>query len=125
MESQIDIMAAAAKMDPVEFRLRNTTDPRMRSVIQAAAKASGWKSGAGPTGQGRAIACGIDAGTYVANVAEVSVDRDKGTVRVDRVVVAQDMGIVVNPDGATMQVEGCVTMGLGYVLSEELRFRCG
>ena len=124
-ESQIDVMAAAAKMDPVEFRLRNTTDPRMRRVIQTAAEKSGWKPGAGPTGRGRAIACGIDAGTYVANVAEVSVDRAKGTVKVERVVVAQDMGLVVNPEGATMQVEGCVTMGLGYVLSEELQFRGG
>ena len=52
-------------------------------------------------------------------------DRASGAVRVERVVCAQDMGIVVNPDGATMQVEGCITMGLGYVLTEELRFRGG
>jgi len=58
-------------------------------------------------------------------VAEVEVDRARGTVKVDRVVCAQDMGVVVNPDGATMQVEGCITMGLGYVLSEELRFSGG
>jgi CO/xanthine dehydrogenase Mo-binding subunit len=58
-------------------------------------------------------------------VAEVKVDRERGTVRVERVVCAQDMGIVVNPDGATMQMEGCITMGLGYVLSEELRFSGG
>jgi CO/xanthine dehydrogenase Mo-binding subunit len=61
----------------------------------------------------------------VALVAEVEVERAKGTVKVKRVVCAQDMGVVVNPEGATMQAEGCVTMGLGYVLSEELRFRGG
>ena len=58
-------------------------------------------------------------------MAEVKVDRERGTVQVERVVCAQDMGMVVNPDGATMQIEGCITMGLGYVLTEELRFKGG
>jgi isoquinoline 1-oxidoreductase len=58
-------------------------------------------------------------------MAEVKVDRGSGAVKVIRVVVAQDMGIVINPEGATMQIEGCVTMGLGYTLSEDLRFRGG
>ena len=73
-------------------------------------------------GRGRGMACGIDAETYVALVAEVTVDDATGVVTVDRVVCAQDMGIVVNPDGARMQMEGCIAMGLGYVFSEELRF---
>lgn len=124
-ESQVDIMAAAAGIDPLEFRLKNTSDPRMRSVLEAAAKQFGWKPGAGATGQGRAVACGIDAGTYVALMASVKVDKATGNVTVDRVVCAQDMGIVVNPDGARMQMEGCVTMGLGYVFTEELRFKGG
>jgi isoquinoline 1-oxidoreductase len=124
-ESQIDIMAAALGIDPLEFRLRNTKDPRMRSVLQAAADAYGWKAAAAPSGKGRAIACGIDAGTYVALIADVKVDRATGNVKVDRVVCAQDMGIVVNPDGARMQMEGCITMGLGYPLAEELRFKGG
>ena len=71
------------------------------------------------------MACGIDAGTYVATMAEVKVDPATGQVNVTRVVCAQDMGIVVNPEGAKMQVEGGITMGLGYTLSEELRFRGG
>ncbi|MCM2314232.1 MAG: molybdopterin-dependent oxidoreductase [Thermoanaerobaculia bacterium] len=124
-ESQIDVMAAAAGIDPLEFRLRNTKDERMRRVLKAAAGAAGWKAAPGPSGQGRAIACGIDAGTYAALVAFVKVDEATGTVKVERVVCAQDMGVVVNPDGATMQVEGCITMGLGYVFSEELRFEGG
>jgi isoquinoline 1-oxidoreductase len=77
------------------------------------------------TGRGRGLACGIDAGTYVAHVAEVTVDRATGAVKVERVVCAQEMGIVVNPDGAKMQMEGCVTMGLGYALTEEVRFEGG
>lgn len=124
-ESQVDVMAAAARIDPLEFRLRNTSDPRMRSVLQAAAAAFGWSPAPGPSGKGRAIACGIDAGTYVAVCAQVTVDRKTGAVKVDRLVGAQDMGVVVNPDGAKMQMEGCMTMGLGYALSEEIRFSGG
>jgi isoquinoline 1-oxidoreductase len=127
VESQIDQMAAAAGIDPLEFRLQNTRDPRMRRVLQAAAEAFGWKSAKAPagvgSGKGRGIACGIDAGTYAALMVEVAVDAATGGIRVQRVVAAQDMGIVVNPEGARMQMEGCITMGLGYVLSEEVRFQ--
>ncbi len=126
-ESQIDIMAAAAGIDPLELRLRNTTDARMRAVLEAAAKAYGWKPGVAPhrNGRGRGLACGIDAGSYVALIADVAVDRATGAVRVERVVAAQEMGVVVNPTGAVMQMEGCITQGLGYALTEELRFRGG
>lgn len=124
-ESQIDIMAAAAKIDPLEFRLRNASDPRLVRVLRAAADAFGWKPAAGPSGQGRAIACSIDAGTYCALAAEVAVDRATGAITVKRIVAAQDMGLVINPEGAKMQMEGCITMGLGYALSEELNFRGG
>ncbi|HEX9163066.1 MAG TPA: molybdopterin cofactor-binding domain-containing protein, partial [Thermoanaerobaculia bacterium] len=118
-ESQVDVMAAAAKADPLEFRLRNTSDERARRVLKAAAEAFGWKAAPGPSGQGRGIAVGIDSGTYCALAAEVAVDKKTGAIRVKRVVAAQDMGLVINPDGAKMQMEGCITMGLGYVLSEE------
>lgn len=124
-ESHVDVMAAAAKVDPLEFRLNNLTDKRAISVLKAAADKLGWKPGAGATGQGRGIAVGIDSGTYCAIAAEVAVDKKTGDIRVKRVVAAQDMGQVINPDGAKMQMEGCVTMGLGYVLSEELRFNGG
>jgi len=124
-ESQIDVMAAAAGIDPLDFRLRHISDERMRRVLEAAAERFGWKPAAGPSGRGRGVACGIDAGTYAALMADVEVDRKTGRVRVVRVVAAQDMGIVVNPEGARMQMEGCVTMGLGYVFTEELRFSGG
>ncbi|HEV2718910.1 MAG TPA: molybdopterin cofactor-binding domain-containing protein [Thermoanaerobaculia bacterium] len=124
-ESQIDIMAAKAKIDPLAFRLKNATDARLRRVLTTAADAFGWKPGAGPTGQGRAIAASVDAGSYCAIAAEVAVDKKSGAIQVKRVVAAQDMGVVINPMGAKMQMEGCITMGLGYVLSEELRFKGG
>jgi isoquinoline 1-oxidoreductase len=125
IESQVDAMASAAKQDPLAFRLRHLTDPRMRRVLQAAAGAFGWTPNIAPSRRGFGVACNIDAGTYVATMAEVKVDASSGHVQVIRVVCAQDMGIVVNPDGAKMQMEGGITMGLGYSLSEELRFRGG
>ena len=124
-ESQIDIMAAQARTDPLQFRLNNTSDPRMQRVLRAAAERFGWQAGPAPSGRGCGIACGIDAGTYVALCVEVAVDKATGGVRVKRMVCGQDMGQVINPDGARMQMEGCVTMGLGYALSETLRFRGG
>lgn len=126
-EQQIDIMAAAAGVDPLEFRVRNTRDERMLAVLRAAAEAYGWQRQVAPRrgGRGRGLACGIDAEAYVALIADVTVDESTGAITVDRVVCAQDMGVVVNPDGARMQMEGCITMGLGYALSEEVRFEGG
>ena len=124
-ESQVDIMAAAAGMDPVEFRMKNLTDEKMRRVLQAAVDKFNWKPAKAPSGRGYGVACGIDAGTSVASMAEVDVDRESGEVKVKRVVCAQDMGLVINPQGATIQMEGCITMGLGYALSEDLHFRGG
>lgn len=126
-EQQVDAMAVAAGQDALAFRLRNTTDPRMRSVLEAVGRAAGWTPGVAPrrAGTGRGLACGIDAGSHVALVADVTVDRATGTVRVNRVVCAQEMGVVVNPDGARMQMEGCIAMGLGYALAEEVRFANG
>jgi nicotinate dehydrogenase subunit B len=122
-ESQIDIMAAKMKMDPLEFRLKNTSDPRMRRVLEVVAQRFGYKSVASPSGRGYGIACGIDAGAYVAEMAEVKVDR--GNVKVKRIFAAQDMGIVITPEGARMQMEGCIMMGLGYALSEDISFKGG
>jgi isoquinoline 1-oxidoreductase len=124
-ESHIDVMAAKAGVDPVEFRLNNLTDARMRRVLQAAAKAFGWTPKPGPSGRGVGVACSSDAGTYCANMAEVKVDKATGRIQVVRLVSAQDMGVVVNPEGAKQQMEGCLTMGLGYSLAEEVHFKNG
>ncbi len=126
-ESQVDIMAAAAGLDPVELRMRNMSDERMRRVLQSAAKQFGWAPRPAPAGKGRGrgVACGVDAGSYTALMAEATVDRETGAIHVERVVAAQDMGMVVNPEGARMQMEGSITQGLGYTLAEELRFSGG
>jgi CO/xanthine dehydrogenase Mo-binding subunit len=138
-EAHIDALAAKAGQDPVAFRLAHLTgDARVKRVLEAAAAKFGWtprgpRAPAGSGGPGRGadgwrghgVACGVDAGTVVAAMAEVAVDPATGHVQVLRVVVAQEMGTVINPAGAILQVEGCVTMGLGYALTEEVRFKGG
>ena len=124
-ESQIDIMAAKAGLDPLEFRRRHLKNDTITRVLEAAAQKFGWSRYSRKEGLGRGIACGIDAGTWVATIAEVEVDRASGDVDVKRVVCAQDMGLCVNPEGAAIQMEGCITMGLGYALTEEIYFKGG
>ncbi len=122
-ESQIDIMAAKARIDPVEFRMMNLSDLRMKRIIKAAADTFGWKPAKAPSGRGFGAACADYLGTYVATMAEVTVDKATGEVQVKRVVCAQDMGVAVNPEGAKLQIEGCITQGLGYCLTEEVHFK--
>jgi len=124
-ESHIDILAAAAGMDPLEFRLKNLKDARMIRVLKAAGEKFGWTPAKAPSGRGYGIACGIDSGTYVAHMSEVEVNRKTGHVQVKRAVCAQDMGLSINPEGATIQMEGCITMGLGYALAEDIHFKGG
>ena len=124
-ESHIDILAVQAGIDPVEFRLRNLTDTKMRQVLETTANRFGWLEAGAPSGRGQGIALGIDAGTYVGLAAEVDVDRATGKVTVKRLVCAQNMGLAINPEGATIQMEGCLTMGLGYALAEQVRFSGG
>lgn len=123
-ESHIDIMAAKLKMDPLEFRLKNTSDKRVRAVLEAAAERFGYKPAPAPSGRGIGIAVGLDAETFVAEIVEIAVDKSYN-VTVKRVVAAQDMGVVINPEGAKMQMEGCIMMALGYSLTEQLRFKGG
>jgi len=124
-EVQIDIMAKAAGIDPLEFRLKNLKDEKMIACLKAVADKFGYVAGKTPSGRGIGIAIGTDAGTWVAHMAEVKVDKKTGHVQVLRIACAQDMGLCVNPEGATIQMEGCITMGLGYTLSEELLFEGG
>jgi nicotinate dehydrogenase subunit B len=124
-EIQIDVMAAAAGIDPLEFRLKNLKDEKMIEVLKKAADMFGYKPGKGKDGRGVGMAIGTDVGALVAQFAEIEVDKKTGKVKVLRVVCAQDMGLCVNPLGATMQMEGCITMGLGYTLTEELNYEGG
>jgi CO/xanthine dehydrogenase Mo-binding subunit len=121
----LNLMAAAADRDPLEFRLYHLKDRRMRSVLEAVAQKFGYSQAKPPSGRGIGIACGIDAETYVAAMAEVVVDEGSGYIQVKRLACAQEMGQVVNPQGATIQMEGCLTMGLGYALAEEMHFDNG
>jgi CO/xanthine dehydrogenase Mo-binding subunit len=118
-------MATKAGMDPLEFRIKNLSDQKMLHVLRTAADKFGWKPAKAPSGRGFGIACGVDAGTYVAAMAEVEVEKATGAVTVKRVVAVQDMGLAVNPEGAAIQMEGSVTMGLGYALKEQVRFKGG
>jgi isoquinoline 1-oxidoreductase len=122
-ESQIDIMAAAAGVDPLEFRLSHLEDnPRMSNVLKQGAKRFGWTPAKGPSGRGFGMAAGVDVGTDVVVFVEVEVDKSTGHVQVKRALSCQDMGVVVNPQGAILQAEGCMFMGLGYALREEIQF---
>jgi CO/xanthine dehydrogenase Mo-binding subunit len=124
-ESHMDLMASAAKADPLAFRMAHLKNPRMRRVLEEVARSFGWRDFPRKPGRGKGIACVDYLGTYVAVAAEIEVDPKKGDVQVRRLVCAQDMGQVVNPEGARMQIEGCLMMGLGYALSEEVHFRGG
>ena len=124
-ESHIDIMAHSIGMDPLEFRLKNMNDKRAIRSLKLAAEKFGWADWKPEKGKGRGIAVGTDAGTLVTIIAEVKVNAETGEVKVIRAVVGQDMGQVINPQGTAIQAEGCVNMGLGYSLSEDVEFDWG
>jgi CO/xanthine dehydrogenase Mo-binding subunit len=125
LESFVDELAAAAGADPVEFRLRHTTDPRARAVIEAAARRAGWKAGQagdGTRGRGFGFAQYKNLACYCATAADVEVDRKTGQVRVTRVVAAVDAGQIVNPDGVVNQIEGGIVQSVSWTLLEAIRF---
>ncbi len=128
IESFMDDLAHRAGADPLAFRLAHLDDSeagrRMAGVLQAAAEAAGYGQPLSPD-RALGIACAEDYGTAVAEVAEVSVDRTTGRLQVHRVVAAMDPGLVINPDGATAQVQGAINMGLSATLLEEVRLRDG
>lgn len=121
-EMHMDAIARALNVDAVEFRLQHLKDERMRAVLVAVAKKSGWPR---PSGPGRAIgvACGTEKGSYVATAAEVS--RTENGFTVERLVVAFECGAIVNPDGLLNQVEGSIVQGLGGALFERIEFSGG
>jgi isoquinoline 1-oxidoreductase beta subunit len=128
LESFIDELAHTAGADPLEFRLAHLPGDdwgrRMRAALEAAAERAGWQ-GALPEGQARGIACAGDGGTLVAEIAEISLDRDTGQIRVHRVVAAVDCGLVITPDGAMAQTEGAIVMGVSAALLEEILVKDG
>ena len=129
-ESMLDEVAAAVKADPVAYRLKHLSDPRLIDVVNAAAKAAKWEARPSPkpairkTGiaTGRGVACVLYEGNngYCALVADVEVNQDTGKVTVKRFVAAQDCGPITNPDGLKNQLEGGVMQGMSRALSEEV-----
>jgi isoquinoline 1-oxidoreductase len=125
MESHTDMLALAAGMDPLSFRLNNLTDQRLIRVLKLAVDESGHNFKSSPDGVGYGISCTNYLNTCVATIAKVEVDRSNGQVKVEHVVSAQDMGEIINPQGAKLQIEGGITMGIGTALYEELEFGGG
>ncbi|MEO8735628.1 MAG: molybdopterin cofactor-binding domain-containing protein [Edaphobacter sp.] len=124
-ESHMDELAHAVKMDPLEFRLKNLTDPRLRAVFQAAAEKFGWGRSKSTAQRGFGIAGGTDKGGYVATCAEVEIDPAGKKIRIRRVVQAWESGAIVNPDGLRNQIGGAVVQAIGGALFEAIQFADG
>ena len=125
VEAFIDEVAHAAGQDPYEFRRKLLAkEPRMKRVLELAAEKAGWSSGPMAKGKGRGIAVSEAFKTFVAQVAEVTVD-ESGQVHVDRVVCAVDCGTPINPDVITAQMEGGIGFGLGAVLYGAITLKDG
>jgi nicotinate dehydrogenase subunit B len=129
-ESFMDELACAARQDPAQFRLRYLPDVRCRAVLEAALKKASWDTRPSPRpkqegmaeGRGLAFARYENDQAIVACVAFVAVDTATGVVRVPRVVVAHDCGLIINPDGVKNQIEGNVIQSLSRALKEEVKF---
>ncbi len=125
IESFMDEMAAAAGADPVAFRLAHLEDKRAKAVIEAVAKAAGWKSGTkgdGVHGRGVGFAQYKNAACYVAVVADLRVERATGKLLVERVYAAANAGQIINPDGLKNQIEGGIIQSASWTLHEQVKF---
>jgi isoquinoline 1-oxidoreductase len=123
-ECHMDELAHLANMDPLEFRLKNLTNERLRTVFETGAKKFGWGGTKAP-GHGFGMGGGLEKGGNVATFAEVAVDRTSGDVKVVRMTTAFECGAVVNPDGLRNQLEGANIMALGGALFEAIEFENG
>ena len=127
IESAMDELAVMAGTDPLKFRLQHLDEKRSRlkRVLQKAGEASGWEQPLGE-GRGKGIACAIyKDSTFVAVVAEVSVDQSSGSIVVDRMVCAHDCGLMINPDSVEAQIEGNLIWGYGMALKESMEVEEG
>jgi len=126
-ECFMDELAAAAGKDPLDFRLAHLENPRLRAVLEAAAQRFHWRERVKhkQPDQGVGLACGTEKGSYVAACAEVRVERTQNALTVLHVGEVFECGAVVNPSNLLAQVQGCILMGLGPALREEMRFANG
>lgn len=124
-ESHMDELAHAVGMDPLEFRLKNLTDPRLRAVFEAAAKQFQWGASKPAPNHGFGIAGGTEKGGYVATCADVEVDPATKKVKIRRVVEAWESGAIVNPNGLRNQIMGAVVQAIGGAFFEAIQFKDG
>jgi isoquinoline 1-oxidoreductase len=126
-ESFMDELAAAAGVDPLEFRLAHLENQRLRNVLEKAAKEFGWaarRKQATPE-RGFGLACGTEKDSVVAACVEVRLERSKGRIEVAEICEAFECGPILNPASLLSQVQGCIVMALGGALTEEIEFRDG
>jgi len=126
-EAFMDEVAAAAGADPLEFRLAHLENPRLRAVLEKAAKEFDWSTRVKKTDAnlGVGLACGMEKGSFVAACAEVQLDRKANQIKVTRVCQAFECGKILNPANLLAQVQGGIVMGLGATLREEMQFEQG
>ncbi|MHC4594013.1 MAG: xanthine dehydrogenase family protein molybdopterin-binding subunit [Planctomycetota bacterium] len=126
-ESFMDELAAIAGADPLAFRLAHLEHPRIRTVLEAAAEHFDWptrrKKVTADVGVG--LACGTEKNSCVAACVEVGIDRKRGEIKVHHVCEAFECGPIQNPGNLLSQVQGCIIMGMGAALSEEMQFADG
>ena len=124
-ETHMDEVAHALGMDPLAFRLKNITDPRLRAVFEAAADKFGWGKQKSTHTRGYGLAGGFEKGGYVATCVEIEIDAATRVPRIRRVVEAFECGAVVNPGGIRNQIAGAIVQGIGGALFEQVRFENG
>jgi len=124
VESLMDEVAAAAGVDPVEYRLRYLDDPRAKDVIASVVEHFGWTKDKLPKGRGRGFAYARyrNSSSYVAVATEVEIDAVSGAVRIPRIVAAVDSGTAVSPDGVKNQIEGGIIQSASWTLYEQVGF---
>lgn len=125
IESQMDDLADLAGMDPLEFRLRNLEEPRLRAVFEAAAQGFRWGKTQPAKDHGYGIGGGTEKGGFTATCAEVAVDPESGEVRIIRTTTAFECGAVINPIHLENQILGAVVQGIGGALFESIDFKNG
>jgi len=129
-ETLLNEIAADLAVDPIDLRLRYLTDDkRGTEILKAAAEKAQWQKRGAPaakassaTATGRGVAMTRRAGGYAAAIADVEVNKTSGKVTVQRVTMAHDCGLIVNPDGVKNQVEGNIVQGVSRALLEEVTF---
>jgi isoquinoline 1-oxidoreductase len=124
-ESHMDMLAHQAGLDPLEFRLKNLSNPRMRAVLQAAAERFGWSRVKSTPQRGYGIACGTDKGGHVATCAEIDIDAKNGKLHIRRVAQAWESGAIINPEGLHNQQMGAIVQAIGGALFEQILFANG